>query len=53
MPKKSTTTEAGNSAQTQQEYMMHDGLDNYELPKAIVTRIAKSAVSAISILAPI
>ncbi|KAH7104476.1 histone-fold-containing protein [Auriculariales sp. MPI-PUGE-AT-0066] len=35
---------AENTAQAQQEYMMDNGLDNYELPKAIVARIAKSAI---------
>ena len=43
MPKK-TTAEATNSATAQQQYMMHDGIDHYELPKAVITRIAKSAV---------
>ncbi len=33
------------TAQAQQE-AVSDGIDNYELPKSLVTRIAKSAVSS-------
>lgn len=42
MPRKDSVT-APASAQAQQEAAT-DGIDNYELPKSLVTRIAKSAV---------
>ena len=44
MPRKESTTGAI-SAQAQQD-LVSDGIENYELPKSIVTKIAKSAVSS-------
>lgn len=43
MPKKDTPTGAI-SAQAQQD-LVSDGIENFELPKSVVTKIAKSAVS--------
>lgn len=46
MPRLSQAATNAASAESQQEVVMAaEGIDNYELPKALVTRIAKSAVS--------
>ena len=46
MPRASQAAVAASSAQAQQDAMVEaEGIDHYELPKALVTRIAKSAVS--------
>jgi DNA polymerase epsilon subunit 3 len=45
MPRKESTT-GPISAQAQQE-LVSDGIENYELPKSIVTKIAKAAVCTI------
>ena len=42
MPRKESTT-GHISAQAQQD-LVSDGIENYELPKSIVTKISKSAV---------
>jgi DNA polymerase epsilon subunit 3 len=42
MPRKETTT-GQISAQAQQD-LVSEGIDNFELPKSLVTKIAKSAV---------
>lgn len=48
-PRKATTSDNASgvgtaNAQAQQDAVA-DGIENYELPRALVTRIAKSAVS--------
>jgi DNA polymerase epsilon subunit 3 len=46
MPRANQAAVAASSAQAQQDAMVEaEGIDHYELPKALVTRIAKSAVS--------
>lgn len=43
MPRKESTTGSHISAKAQQE-QVSDGIENYELPKSIVVRIAKAAI---------
>lgn len=46
MPRLSQAATNAASAESQQEVVMAaEGIENYELPKALVTRIAKSSVS--------
>jgi DNA polymerase epsilon subunit 3 len=46
MPRLSQAATNAASAESQQEVVMTaEGIENYELPKTLVTRIAKSAVS--------
>lgn len=48
MPRLSQAATNAASAESQQEVVMAaEGIENYELPKALVTRIAKSAVSVL------
>ena len=49
MPRLSQAATNAASAESQQEVVMAaEGIENYELPKALVTRIAKSAVSPLT-----
>lgn len=43
MPRKDSLPASASTAQAQQE-AISDGIENYELPKTLVTRIAKSSV---------
>lgn len=43
MPRKDSIPASSSTAQAQQE-AISDGIENYELPKTLVTRIAKSSV---------
>lgn len=43
MPRKPEATATVSSAKAQQE-LASEGIDGYELPKSLVTRIARSAV---------
>jgi len=45
-PRGTAAANAASSAQTQQDAILEaEGIESYELPKALVTRIAKSGVS--------
>ena len=47
MPRKDSLPASASTAQAQQE-AISDGIENYELPKTLVTRIAKSSVRFMS-----
>jgi DNA polymerase epsilon subunit 3 len=51
MPRQSQAASNAANAESQQEVVMAaEGIENYELPKTLVTRLVKSAVSAFTIL---